>query len=310
MNEQSLLKLSIGLTVMMAAFGIIIGFSSGSAAIMFDGVYALTDAFMTVIALLVARLITASAAPSPASGQKSKFMDRFSVGFWHLEPMVLGLNGSLLMGAAGVALVGAISSILDGGRVVDFGPAMIFASVATVVALSAGFFLRRANGEVKSGFVDLDAKAWFMTAGLTAALLVAFLVGYAIEGTQFAWLSPYVDPAVLALACLFILPTPIANVRQAVADILLVAPTELRDGVDVIAREIVAKYGFTAHRAYVAKVGRAKQIELFFIAPKTLPAKSLSEWDAIRDEIGARIGDEGPDRWLTIVFTADQEWAD
>jgi hypothetical protein len=66
MNEQSLLKLSIGLTVMMAAFGVIIGFTSGSAAIMFDGVYALTDAFMTVIALLVARLITASAAPLPA----------------------------------------------------------------------------------------------------------------------------------------------------------------------------------------------------------------------------------------------------
>jgi predicted Co/Zn/Cd cation transporter (cation efflux family) len=306
MNEQSLLKISIGLTVLMAAFGIIIGFASGSAAIMFDGVYALTDAFMTVIALLVARLITASA----NNTSKGKFMDKFSVGFWHLEPMVLGLNGSLLMGAAGVALVGAISSILDGGRVVDFGPAMIFATVATVVAVSAGFFLRRANATVRSGFVDLDAKAWFMTAGLTVALLVAFVVGYAIEGTQFAWLSPYVDPAVLALACIFILPTPIANVRQAVADILLVAPTSLRDSVDVIAREIVAKYGFTAHRAYVAKVGRAKQIELFFIAPKTLPAKSLSEWDAIRDEIGARIGDEGPDRWLTIVFTADQEWAD
>lgn len=306
MNEQSLLKISIGLTVMMAAFGIIIGFASGSAAIMFDGVYALTDAFMTVIALLVARLITASASAAP----KGRFMDKFSVGFWHLEPMVLGLNGSLLMGAAGVALVGAISSILDGGREVDFGPAMIFATVATVVAVSAGFFLRRANATVRSGFVDLDAKAWFMTAGLTVALLVAFLIGYAIEGTQLAWLSPYVDPAVLALACLFILPTPIANLRQAVADILLVAPTSLRDSVDVIAREIVAKYGFTAHRAYVAKVGRAKQIELFFIAPKTLPAKSLSEWDAIRDEIGARIGDEGPDRWLTIVFTADQEWAD
>ena len=32
-------------------------------------------------------------------------------------------------------------------------------------------------------------------------------------------------------------------------------------------------------------------------------------WDAIRDEIGDALGGEGTDRWLTIVFTTDEEWA-
>jgi predicted Co/Zn/Cd cation transporter (cation efflux family) len=37
--------------------------------------------------------------------------------------------------------------------------------------------------------------------------------------------------------------------------------------------------------------------------PEEFPAKKLQEWD----EIGTAIGDEGPDRWLTIAFTTDPE---
>ncbi|MGG2476173.1 cation transporter, partial [Rhizobium sp. BR5] len=54
---------------------------------------------------------------------------------------------------------------------------------------------------------------------------------------------------------------------------------------------------------------RGRQIELFFIVPKNWPPRRLEEWDAIRDEIGNALGGEGTDRWLTIVFTTDEEWA-
>ena len=62
--------------------------------------------------------------------------------------------------------------------------------------------------------------------------------------------------------------------------------------------------------AYVAKVGRGRQIELYFIVPAGWPARALEEWDALRDEIGEAIGGDSPDRWLTIVFTTDREWAE
>jgi predicted Co/Zn/Cd cation transporter (cation efflux family) len=305
-SEQSLLRLSIAVTAAVAAFGIIVGIVSGSFAIMFDGFYSLTDAFMTLLALLVARLIATSAEPTA----KGKLIDRFSVGFWHLEPMVLGLNGTLLMGAAIYAFINAVGSLLAGGRPIDFGPAVIFTTVTLVVSLAMGIFCARANRDLRSGFVALDAQAWLMTAALTSALLVAFVCGYSIHGTELEWLTPYIDPAVLAVICLVILPVPLANVRQAIADVLLVTPAELKSHVDAVAEAIVEKHGFLSYRAYVARVGRGRQIELFFIAPSDWPARHLSEWDAIRDEIGDAIGDEGPDRWLTIVFTSDPEWAD
>ncbi|WP_276570793.1 hypothetical protein [Halochromatium glycolicum] len=34
-------------------------------------------------------------------------------------------------------------------------------------------------------------------------------------------------------------------------------------------------------------------------------ALTLTEIDALRDEIGHATGGVGPDRWLTITFTAD-----
>ncbi|QIG48297.1 cation transporter [Nordella sp. HKS 07] len=307
LSERSILRLSIAVTVFVAAFGIIIGLLSGSFAIVFDGIYSLADAGMTIVALLVANLI----ASSTASGSlRTRLVEHFTMGFWHLEPMVLLLNGVLLMGAAIYALINAVGSLMTGGRALEFDIAILYAAITLVTCLAMAIFDRRANRRIKSDFLKLDEKAWVMSGGITAALLVAFVIGYLIQGTSYQYLSPYIDPLVLALVCLVIIPMPIGTVRQALADILLVTPASLKQQVDEVAQEIVARYGFLSHRAYVARVGRGRQIELYFIAPTGWPARKIEEWDALRDEIGQAIGGEGPDRWLTIAFTTDREWAD
>jgi predicted Co/Zn/Cd cation transporter (cation efflux family) len=107
-----------------------------------------------------------------------------------------------------------------------------------------------------------------------------------------------------------IIPVPAETIKQALADILLVTPSDLKQHVDQVASEIVQRHGFLSYRAYVAKVGRGRQIELYFIVPTDWPPKRLQDWDRIRDEIGEAIGDDSPDRWLTIAFTTDPEWAE
>jgi Predicted Co/Zn/Cd cation transporters len=306
-TEQSVLRISIAVTALIAGFGIVFGLLSGSFSIIFDGVYSLTDASMTVVALMVSNLIATSAA---GGTPKSKLAERFSMGFWHLEPMVLGLNGVLLMGAAIYALINAIGSLMAGGRALAFDHAIIYAVVTVLAALGMAVFDMKANRAIRSDFLALDAKAWLMSAAVTAALLVAFVFGLLIQGTGLEWVSPYIDPAVLALVCLVVIPMPIGTVRQALADILLVTPSALKQHVDEVAGEIVRRYGFVSYRAYVAKVGRGRQIELYVIVPAGGPPKRLEEWDMIRDEIGEAIGDDSPDRWLTIVFTTSTEWAE
>jgi predicted Co/Zn/Cd cation transporter (cation efflux family) len=305
-TEQGVLRISISVIVMFAVLGIVMGLLSGSFAIVFDGVYSLIDACMTMVGLLVARLIAAS----NAGGLRSqRLVERFTMGFWHLEPIVLGVDALLLTGAAVYALIHAVDAFVTGGRELQFGQALAYAALTTVVCFAMWLFQRRANRRLRSGFVALDAKGWLMSCLIAAALLVAFAIGWFVEGTALAWIRPYIDPTVLALVCLVIIPMPLGTIRQALADILLVTPPDLKQHVDAVAAEVVARHGFVDFRAYVARVGRGRQIELAFIVPPGWPAKTVEEWDRLRDEIGDAIGGDTANRWLTVEFTADPEWA-
>ncbi len=306
-SEQQVLRLSVVATMALAVFGVLSGLITGSSAIVFDGIYSLTDAAMTLVSLSVAGLIGSA---TTGIAPRGKLGERFTMGFWHLEPIVIGLNGTLLMGAALYALINAILSLMAGGKHLELDVAVLYAGVALAAAACMALYCRRANRRIGSDLIALDVKSWQMSAALSAALLVAFAFGLSVEGTALGFLVPYVDPAVLAIVALAILPVPFGSVRRALADILLVTPPDLMQHVDAVARDVVAREGFLSHRAYVARVGRGKQIELYFIVPTGLPARPLEEWDQLRNAIGIAIGDESPDRWLTIAFTTDKDWAE
>lgn len=306
-DEQGVLRTSIAVTLFIAVIGIGFGVASGSFSIVFDGVYSMVDASMSGLSLVVVRLITAH---TRSAHMSRKLRERFTMGFWHLEPMVLALNGILLTGVAIYALINAMLSLLEGGRDLEFGLALIYAVLTVIACLTIAILEARANRRINSDFVRMDVKGWVMSASITAALLIAFCVGIAVQGTRWEWISPYIDPAVLGLVCLVIIPLPLSVIRQALADMFLVTPADLKQHVDAVAQAFVERHGMLGYRTYVAKVGRSREIELFFIVPASMPARTIGEWDAWRDEIGNAIGGEGPDRWLTVLFTGDLEWAE
>lgn len=306
-SEQRVLRISIAATAVVATLGIVFGLLSGSYAIVFDGIYSLADGVTSLVALLVVNLI---ASYNASDESNRRLVEKFTMGFWHLEPMVVGATGLLMSGAAVYAFINAIGSFMSGGRSLQFGQAIVYAAVTVVISLVMAWYGRRANRRVRSELVAMDVRGWLVSAAITAALLVAFVIGLAIQGTALEWMSPYVDPAVLALVCLVVFPIPLRAVWHALEEILLVTPVELKRHVDEVAQRIVERHGFVSYRAYVAKVGRGRQIELYFIAPSGWPARTLEAWDALRDEIGEAIGSDTPDLWLTIAFTTDHEWAD
>ena len=306
-DEQGVLRLSIAVTVVVAALGIGFGLFSRSYAIAFDGIYSLIDVGMSLLSLMVVKLINGYAGRSALSRQLG---ERFSFGFWHLEPMLLVLNGTLLMGAAAYALVTAVDALLHQGRAMAFGAAIAYAVITLLVCTGAALVTHRANRRIGSDFIRLDMQAWVMSSGITAALLLAFVIGHLLQDTAAAWLTPYIDPAVLALVCLLILPMPLGTIRRGLADIFRITPQDLKQQIDEVASATVAEYGFLSYRAYVARMGRETEIELYFIVPADYPALTILEWDAMRGAIGARIGQRSPHRWLTIAFTADPDWAE
>ncbi len=301
-GEQTILRHSIAATLCIAALGIGFGVLSGSFSIIFDGAYSLIDALMSLLALLVARRIL-----HDTTGQRRD--RRFRMGFWHLEPMVLALNGILLSTVAVYAFANAIGLILSGGRRLEFDWAIAYAVVTLLVCVAMFAHERRANRRLGSAFIGLDARSWAMSGAITAALLIAFALGRLLEGGAYDHLTPYVDPAVLALVCLVIAPLPLGTVRQAVSEILLMAPPELVAHVEAVARATAEQHGFVGFETYAAKIGRSQQIEICFVVPAAFGLAGVGTLDAIRDEVGRLIGGESPDRWLTIMFTGDPEWA-
>ena len=295
--EQRLLKLSIAVTVVVSAFGVLFGLLSGSMSILFDGVFSAIDAAMSGLALFVSRLVTRVAENR-----------RFQFGYWHIEPMVLAFNGGTLMLLCFYAFLNASGSFLDGGRRLDFDWAMAYAAAVGVVAFGMFFYARHRNRRIGSDFVRLDVQSWLMSAAITSALLLAFAVAWALEDTRYAHLTPYADPLILAVLSLILVFVPIRTVRKALQEILLITPPDLDARVREVMDGVIARHGFKTYTSYVAKVGRAQFIEIHVAVPPESPIDSVGEADALRREIAEAIGGEGPHRWLTIDFTADPKW--
>ncbi|WP_258934326.1 hypothetical protein [Nesterenkonia pannonica] len=70
-TEQQALKLSLAGILLVAALGVGFGLISGSFAILFDGVFSLVDAVMSVVSITLAGLIAKSAANELSSARMS-----------------------------------------------------------------------------------------------------------------------------------------------------------------------------------------------------------------------------------------------
>lgn len=294
--EQRLLRQSIWATGLVSALGIVLGLLSGSLSIVFDGMFSAIDAAMSLLALFTARLVATDGSP------------RFQHGYWHVEPMVLACNGGVLMLLCAYAFINAVGGILEGGRELALDWALGYAVLVGAICFSMFFYERRANRRIGSDFVRLDTQSWLMSALITSALLLAFVLAWAVQGTRFAHLAPYADPVVLAVLALCLVPVPIKTVRRALGEIFLVTPEDLDRRVREVMDGVVARHSLAGYTSYVAKVGRARFIEVHIVVPESWPLTGIATLDGIRAEIGRALGAESPDRWLTVAFTANPAW--
>ena len=291
--EASLLRLSIGATLLVSGLGMLFGLVSGSLAILFDALFSLVDAGITWLMLIVARLV------AQESNQK------FQNGYWHLEPLVVALKAGVLMMLVVFGFLGALQSLQAGGHTPELGPAIGYTVLVVLICTATWFWMWRQNARLNSALVTLDMKAWAMSGVMTAALLVAFLAARAMQGTALEPYVPYVDPAILVLLSLAVLPVPWKDAKIAFRDIFGIAPQALDEQVQEVMDAFVERHGFESYESYVTANGRANFIEISVLAKPGMPARTIEHFDVLRSEIGDAIGCAGPDRWLTIVFTAD-----
>ena len=295
-GEQILLKQSTVLMFAVAIAGIVTGFISGSQSILFDGFFSLIATFIKVLMLITAQLI------AKESNQ------RFQFGFWHLEPMVLLIEGSFLLLIAIYAFLNGVFGIINGGREIELGLVILYAAVFTVIEFGYYFWVRRKNRTLKSTLIQFDNISWLVDAMLSVGLLISFLTALALTHQGYAQWAAYVDPAILIVLALSMLAPAFKILKPALRDVLGIAPDALDDKVREALEIASARHGFEGYKTYVQKHGRARFIEIHIVLPSGYPLTSVKTLDALREEIAELLGKADSARWLTISFTGGRRW--
>ncbi|WP_426233242.1 cation diffusion facilitator family transporter [Pseudomonas sp. TWP3-2] len=295
-GEQSLLKQSTILMFAVSIAGIVTGFVSGAESILFDGFFSLIATFIKVLMLITAKLIA------------KQSNHRFQFGFWHLEPMVLLIEGSFLFLIAIYAFLNGVFGIISGGREVELGMVIIYAAVFTVVEFAYFFYIRRRNRKLKSTLIRFDNISWLVDAMLSVGLLVSFLTALLLKSQGYDEWALYVDPLILILLALSMLAPAFKIVRPALRDVLGIAPNTLDEQVRQVMEAAKVEHGFDDYMSYVQKHGRARFIEIHVILPADYRLESVGQLDVLREDISARLGKPDAARWLTISFTGDKKW--
>lgn len=294
--EQRVLKISITVTFLLSVTCLVFGLLSGSLAIVFDGMFNMIDTVMSILALLVARLLT------------SEGSRRFQYGYWHVEPMVLVFNGSILILLCAYALINAIGSLMSGGRELNFDSAFAFALLMSVISIGMYIYVRHKNLKINSEFLRLDTQSWLISASISSSLLVAFWIASVMEEGPYSHLTPYIDPFILTLLTACLIFVPMSAVFDATRDLFRIAPFSLDEKVRGFLDELQVREGYKTYSSYVAKIGRAQFIEIHIVVPPGYPITGIEALDTIRREIGEAFGGDSPQRWLTIAFTADENY--
>lgn len=297
-GEQILLKQSTFLMLAVAIAGIITGFVSGAQSILFDGFFSLIATFIKVLMLITARLI------AKESNQ------RFQFGFWHLEPMVLLIEGSFLLLIAIYAFLNGVFGIINGGREIELGLVIVYAAVFTVVEFIYFFYVRHRNRQLKSTLIQFDNISWLVDAMLSAGLLVSFLTALLLKTQGYEKWAVYVDPLILILLALSMLAPSFKILGPALRDVLGMAPDQLDDKVRQVMDEAKVKHGFDDYLSYVQKHGRACFIEIHVVLPADYRLEGIGQLDRLREDISTKLGKADAARWLTISFTGDRKWTE
>ncbi|MDU4215178.1 MAG: cation transporter [Veillonella sp.] len=287
--EQKLLMQSVALMALVAVSGTVMGIVTGSSAVLLDGVFSFVDVVIKIMMLMTAKL-------------------RFQFGFWQFEPLVLAVEGFFILLIVIYALSSGITDLLSGGRHVDFGPAIFYAIFFTVADTAYYLYVRRINKSLQSNLIKFDNVSWYVDALLEAAILISFVVATMLESTEYARWATYIDPIVLIILAVQMIPSAFRIIVPSMKQILGWAPTSLHNEVQEIMDRFMEKYNFKDYVTSVQVYGNTRIIEIDILVPKSFPYQTIAEIDAIRNEIDQEIGGNPTEKWVTISFTGTRKW--
>lgn len=298
--EQRAIKFSILGAAAFAVIGLGYGLYTHSQSIMFDGVYSCISLIMSGLTLWVSKLVV-----RPDD-------DRFQYGYTHLEPLLNVIKSVIISGTCIYAVTEAVSSVLDGGRLVDLSAAITYACISTFGTLLFGGIIYFYAEKVNSKLAKIDAIDWLFDSLLSSGILAGFFIAYMVRESEWAVYIPYLDPMLVILLVLFFMPIPIKIFRENIREVLVLAPSkklqqQLRDTVE----QSLEALGLGVCHLRMAKIGREFNLNVYVMVEEPLKAENVPGLDEVRQRIAddlKKVDTDSSSMWLEVMFTNDERW--
>jgi len=296
--ESGALRLSAWAYFFMALLGGAYFYLARSEAILLDGVYSFISLLMTFVAQRVSQLV------------QTPYTDRFHFGFAHFEPMLNVVRILLILAIAGFAAASAVAALLQGGRPLNAGSAVVYGIVAASGCLAMAWKQRRAARQANSPILAVDARNWLVDGVLSSGVAVTFVFAFLLHGTSYADWVPFIDPLLVVVMVTLMVPVPLKTLGENLRQVLMQAPDEeMQEKIRTRVEEAVQPSAEDRILVRMLPVGRFLYLQVFVLVPPGTQVRMIDEFDAVRERIAENTVDLHPQLALDVIFTADERWA-
>lgn len=290
------LLLSILGCLSMAVLGFAFAHLTGSEAIFLDGVFSLVSFVMSVMMLVVSRIIRRDA-------------DRhFPFGYASFEPAFNVLQSMVILGVMLMALSSAVAALYQGGRTLDAGRAVIYASIASTGCLVVYLVLRRIAKRTGSSLIEVDAFAWMMDGVLSGVVLVAFTLVWLFGDALGGWL-PFVDSWMVIAMVAVMLPVPVRILYRNLMEVLLAAPPiDIQRDIRRAFRDAMVDIPGENWSLSIGKTGRSVYLHARILLDEAHHNAGIVQVDEWRELLTERMAKFVAEQEFDVVFTTDASY--
>lgn len=297
-TEERALKVSGGGALVLALLGIAFAIQSSSEAILLDGIFSGLGFIMALVTLKVSRLV------------RRPDDEIFQFGYAHFGPLINVIKSLMMTLLCAFAGLSALATLVDGGQPLAVGSALLYAVLATAIGIGLFFYLGSAARRSASPLVALDAKAARMDMLLSAIVLVSFLLGWLALRTDFEPWVVYLDPGLVLLLCILVLPVPLKILWENGREALLLAPdVQLQQTVIDVIREALRDFPIDGHRIRMLKLGNVLVVTLHLQPATSYRIERVADLDRVRFAIEEALGVLDFDVGLNVMFVEDMRIA-
>lgn len=289
-----------GLTASAATSGAVagVGISAGvwadSQIILLDGFYALLGLLLSGLGLYAGRLIDAG--PT----------DRYPFGRETLAPLVVGIQGLVLIGSLGYAGLEALQTIAVGGAEPAAGLGVVYGALTLAASVALAGWLRAR--QLGSDLLAAEAVQWRASAVLSTAMLAGFGIAWLLQSNDLDRAAAFVDPALVLVAIVLLAPTPTRMIRSALRELLEATPGEsVRRPVERAVAALRERHQLPEPSMRLGKLGRKLYVELDFLVEAD-GGWTVGDADRFRRELSAELHRPGQVLWLNVELHSDPDW--